>query len=252
VILDLFNRRICATLLCLSAGTASAAEPGWDIQLELGATFQQKNDVQIPNDDDGTKFALDDISGSGPWGTVRADINWNIDEKHGMRFVLSPFSYSETGSLDEPVRFAGEEYAPDEHIRASYRFNSWRVGYRYNFMDREDWRLWVGGTLKIRDAEIKLSQQGVSSNDDDLGVVPLLYLAAEYQINPQWLLQADFDGLAGGPGRAFDISARIAYRPDDKWTVGLGYRGLEGGVDSDDVYNFAWFNTAFTSVAYRF
>ena len=246
-------RNLCLiSFALLFALKTPAAEPGWEVQVELGATFQEKNDVQIPNDREGTKFSLDDIAGDGPWGTVRSDINWNINEKHGMRFVLAPLSYTESGSFDEPVKFAGEVYKPDERVKASYRFNSWRVGYRYNFKDTETWRLWVGGTLKIRDAEIKLRQGGASSKDDDLGVVPLLYFAAEYQISPQWVLQADFDGLAGGPGRAIDLSARVAYSPNEQWRFGLGYRGLEGGVDSDDVYNFAWFNTVMASASYRF
>ncbi len=245
--------RTLATIVywALFAAAAQSAEPGWELQFEVGAIFQEKNDVQIPNDREGTRFSLEELAGNGPWAAVRADVNWNINEKHGMRLVLAPFSYTETGRFNEAVAFAGENYRADERVKASYQFNSWRIGYRYNFMDRDDWQLWVGGTLKIRDAEIKLRQGDVSSRDDDLGVVPLLYLAAEYRLNPRWVLQADFDGLAGGPGRAIDLSARVAYTPNKRWRFGLGYRGLEGGVDIDDVYNFAWFNTVFASASYR-
>ena len=62
----------------------------------------------------------------------------------------------------------------------------------------------------------------------------------------------DFDGLAGGPGRALDLSLKLGYQVNDDWRISLGYRGLEGGVDTDDVYNFAWFNTALLAFDYRF
>jgi opacity protein-like surface antigen len=251
--------RLFEILLGVACGAAvsgvaasRAAEPGFDLGVEFGGTYQHKNDVQIPNDSAGTRFSLEDLVGSGPWATARLNLNWNINEKHGIRVVLAPFSYSERGRLDRAVDFAGASYAPDQAVSASYRFNSWRVGYRYNFYTRNAWELWAGATLKVRDAEIKLRQNEVSSSDDDLGFVPLLYLAAQYRFNDQWLFQADFDGLAGGPGRAFDVSARLVYEAGDRWRIGLGYRGLEGGADTDDVYNFAWFNTAFLSVNYRF
>jgi len=32
----------------------------------------------------------------------------------------------------------------------------------------------------------------------------------------------------------------------------VGYRTLEGGVDTDDTYNIAWLNYLFLSVSYRF
>ena len=168
-----------------------------------------------------------------------------------MRVVLAPFSYTERGFLDEDTRFAGESFSADESVKASYKFNSWRVGYHYRFYDSNDWRLWVGGTLKVRDAKIELKQEGISADDDDLGVVPLLYLAGEYRINDSWHFQFDFDGLAGGPGRAVDLGLKLGYQVNDRWRVSAGYRGLEGGVDSDDVYNFAWFNTALVALDYR-
>ena len=39
---------------------------------------------------------------------------------------------------------------------------------------------------------------------------------------------------------------------NDRWRVSAGYRGLEGGADTDDVYNFAWFNTGLISARYSF
>ncbi|MCB1842561.1 MAG: hypothetical protein KDI09_06325 [Halioglobus sp.] len=241
-----------AALTGLVVAHAQAADPGLDIELEAGATWQAKNRVQIPNDSQGTRFSLTDLAGSGPWGTARLNLRWDINEQHGLRVVLAPFSYSERGRLDRDVDFSGQRYTADEAVKGSYRFNSWRVGYRYTAVERDNWRLWVGGTLKVRDAQIKLQQGATTGRDANVGVVPLLYLAAEYRLSPQWLLRADFDGLAGGPGRAFDVSLKATYELDDHWRVGIGYRGLEGGVDNDDVYNFAWFNTALASVTYRF
>lgn len=53
----------------------------------------------------------------------------------------------------------------------------------------------MGATLKVRDAEIKLTQG--SSSDDNFGLVPLLYLGREFRYDDHWSLSADLDGLAG-------------------------------------------------------
>ena len=51
------------------------------------------------------------------------------------------------------------------------------------------------------------------------------------------------DALAGGPGRAIDLGLRLDYQAGPCWTIGAGFRTLEGGADTDEVYNFAWFNS---------
>ena len=84
------------------------------------------------------------------------------------------------------------------------------------------------------------------------GGVPLLSLAAEWSFMNRWQAILDFDGLAGGPGRAFDAAIKLQYDLTDRWRIGAGYRTLEGGVDNDTAYNFAWFHYAFLSVGYRF
>ena len=243
------------TVLAALAGLATSAcadDPAFSLQLDLGSTWQARNKVQIPNDNQGDKFSLEDVAGSGPWATVRAEGIWSINDKHGVRILLAPFSYSENGKLKKETRFAGATYSPDDPVKASYTFNTWRLGYRYHLYAETNWDFWIGATLLIRDAGIKLSQAGASSQDDNVGAVPLLYLAGTYRFDERWSLAADLDGLAGGPGRAIDLGVRINYQLDDDWQLGLGYRTLEGGADTDDVYNFAWFNTVSMSATYRF
>ena len=128
-------------------------EPTFVLETEFGSAWQSRNDVQIPNDNLGTRYALDDISGNGPWLSARINLVWNINEKHGMRVLLAPLSYTETNILISNVDFAGGQFQSGLAVEASYKFNSWRASYRYHMIDQDRLDLWLGGTLKIRDAE---------------------------------------------------------------------------------------------------
>ena len=79
-------------------GSADAEERPFEVELELGSAWQARNDVQIPGDM-GTRFALDDVVGSGPWVTGRINFNWNVKGRHGLRLVAAPLGYDETGFL---------------------------------------------------------------------------------------------------------------------------------------------------------
>jgi hypothetical protein len=243
---------LAATVLAVAGtGSAFAQERPFEIDFELGSAWQARNDVQIPGDT-GTRFALDDVVGSGPWATARINFNWNVRGRHGLRLVAAPLGYDEVGFLPYPVEFADQSFTDGEPVEARYRFNSWRATYRYRFDRPSGWQFWVGFTAKMRDAEIRLIQGERVGLDDDTGFVPLLHLAARYRINDRWSFDSDFDGLAGGPGRALDLHLRFNYHFNERWSLGVGYRGLEGGVDNDDVYNFAWFNSAVASLRLNF
>lgn len=238
-------------LMCVASASAQDVSRVV-IELEAGPVWQSRNDVQIPNTDAGTRFSLVDLAGQGPWPTVRLYLTWNLNSRHSVRGLLAPLAYTETGALTGPVDFAGASYVLGDPVEATYKFNSWRLGYRFRFLDRERLQLRVGFTAKIRDAKIELRQGSTTSKDTDVGFVPLVYLGVDWRLAELWHLLFDFDGLAGGPGRAFDIALKLGYALNDHWSLSAGYRTLEGGADVESVYNFAWLQYAVVSGIYRF
>jgi hypothetical protein len=229
-----------------------AAEPAFAIELEAGPVWQSGNTVQIPNDQNGTRFSLERLVGSGPWPAARLYFNWDIKGRHGLRFLVAPLSYTESGVFDETVSFSGATFLPGVPTEATYKFNSWRLGYRYRFHQGKRWTWWVGATANIRDAKIELQQGSTTSRDTDVGFVPLFYIGGTVTIAPRWRMLFDFEGLAGGPGRVEDLALKFACDISERWSVTGGYRTVEGGADVDEVYNFAWFNAAVISGVYRF
>lgn len=218
------------------------------LELEGGPVWQSRNDVQIPNDETGTRFSLVDVTGNGPWPSARLYVTWNISDRHGLRILLAPLTISETATLPAPVNFAGTAFAAGVPTEATYQFNSWRLSYRYRFHHGERWSWWVGFTAKIRDAKIRLEQGSTAAEKTDVGFVPLLHVSGMWRFSPRWSLTLDVDALAGGPGRAEDAALKLRYRLDDRWSLAGGYRMVEGGADVEEVYNFAWLHYAVISV----
>jgi hypothetical protein len=242
---------IFMTLLISAAANATDEDLRWSFGVEAGPVWQSRNDVQIPGDT-GTRFSLADLAGEGPYPFVRLELVYDINKRHSLRFLLAPFEYSESGVLTEDVFFVDQTFNAGQTTEASYRFNSYRATWRYLFFQNEKWQWRVGATAKIRDAEIKLKQDGRSSSDSNVGIVPLLNLYGEYQMADRWRFVIDFDGLASPQGRALDLGLFAYYDINSRWYAGGGYRTLEGGADNDTVYNFAWFNYLSLSAGYRF
>jgi len=78
--------------------------------------------------------------------------------------------------------------------------------------------------------------------------VPLLHLAGRRQLGPDWFFDVDLDALAGGPGRAEDLSLKLGRRLGAQVHLTGGYRMVEGGADVEEVYSFAWLHYAVLSL----
>jgi hypothetical protein len=240
-------------VLLLAAGAAAQPDPpSFILEIEGGAVWQSKNDIQIPNDDTATRFSAIDITGKGPFPAGRATFTWNVNERHGLRFLGAPLTIDGTETITSPINFAGATFAAGVPTTATYQFNSWRATYSYRFYRGSHWTWRIGFTAKIRDAKVELEQPDVQAKDTDVGFVPLLYLFGAYSFNDRFGIELELDALAGGPGRAEDVSLKARYAISRSISLAAGYRTVEGGADVDAVYNFAWLHYAVASIAFGF
>lgn len=230
--------------------TAQAIEDRRVIDLEWGAAWQARNDVQSPNSASGTRFALDGVTGSGPFSAPRVQLSWRLNPRDDLRLVAAPLRISEQGTLATAVRFEGASFSAGA-TSAVYRFDSYRATWRRTFHESPDWVLKAGVTGKIRDAEISLRQGSTSATRTDLGFVPLLHFYGQRQLSPSARLVFDADGLASPRGRAFDLSLRYMHDFQQGMSGFAGIRMLDGGADNDSVYNFARLNYLTIGLAIR-
>jgi len=178
------------------------------LEFETGAVWQSRNQIQIPDSSARTRFGLTEIQGNGPEVQRRVELTWNLNHRHSLRFVYTPLGFSGTGSFGVPVRFAGGTFAPGVPVDSEYKFDSYRLTYRYLIHESERWRWRIGATTFIRDARIELRQQGMVASDSNVGFVPLLSTSLEYDIAPRWAALLDFDGLVSTQGRAIDARSK--------------------------------------------
>ena len=244
---------VITTMFSTLSPVAEAAPPElpFSLEFETGAVWQSRNQIQIPDSSAGTRFALTDIQGHGPEAQRRVELTWNMTHRHSLRFVYAPLGFSGTGAFGQPVRFAGSTFTPGSPIDSEYKFDSYRLTYRYLVHETERWRWRIGATAFIRDARVELRQQGVLASDSNVGFVPLLGSSLEFDIAPRWTALLDFDGLVSTQGRAIDAAVKVRYDLTDHWFMSAGYRVFEGGVDND-LYAFGWYNFALVSLGVRF
>jgi hypothetical protein len=242
---------VTALGMLMAPGARGADLKKFTVELEGGPVWQSRNDVRIPNDT-GTKFSLRELQGSGPFATGRVSFDYAFNPRHEIRLLAAPLSLTATGKLSGPTSFAGTVFAPGKDVESTFQFNSYRFTYRYRFFEGERWTWKIGVTGKIRDAKIELRQGSLAAIDDNVGFVPLLHLDGQYRFNDKWRFHFNMDGLAASQGRAFDIALKMKYDLSKNWTIGAGYRMLEGGADTDDIYTFAWLHYAAASLTFRF
>jgi hypothetical protein len=240
-----------ALLLPAAASASAHVPPSPALTVELGAAWQLRNTAQVSNEPPNTRFKIDELTGDGPYPAGRVVLDWPLNEKHRLRFLLAPLGIDESGTSSQPIVFRNTTFAPGP-IDVKYRFDSYRASYRYVFYERERWTWSGGGTLNVRDAEIRLQQGALTRVRKNTGVVPLLALEGAWRFAPGWFGLLDFEGLAAPQGRAIDVALKLGYDVTPDITVTSGYRILDGGADNDDLYTFARFDSAVLGLTWKF
>lgn len=213
------------------------------LDLETSVAFPGYNDVRIPGDT-GTFFSLSEELEADPTLALRGKFSYILSENSTIELLGAPLSVESRGQLDRDLHFEGVTFPAGIPLKTLYRFDSYRVTYRYAVYHTEKVRFGLGGTGKIRDAEIRVSGGDLESEKTNVGFVPLINFRLSWYLTPKVHLLLDGDALAAPQGRAEDVLAAGAYRVNDQVTFKLGYRILEGGGDNDEVYTFALFHYA--------
>ncbi|MEG0948803.1 hypothetical protein [Chryseobacterium sp.] len=232
---------ICLVLLLFTALTFG--QSSWELRLMPQIAFGANNTLQRPNNDEGTRIFL----------------NKEFDRKH--RAIFSPrveleYTYKRnhfilTGSLlkdqfegisMKEIRYDGTTFAGGSNLNTTYRFNTYRIGYRYRLVDRMRFDFELGATLLIRDAAITMRSESQKAKYSNVGVAPLLSYYLGWNPTESFSLLSYGDGFAVGLGRAFDIFAGARYRFSPILSAIIGYRLLEGGSDVKKIYTMALFN----------
>jgi hypothetical protein len=229
---------------------ASRAEFSFDV--ESGAVWTDESDVRIPNEG-GTFFSLaDDLKADDPRAFFRGRVTWHITPKHDLSVLIAPLQSDFSGSFDRPVAFAGSDFLADTPTTALFRFDSYRLTYRYNFIQNDTVTFGLGLTAKIRDAEVSVTQRGRTASDDDTGVVPLINYQFSWRFARNFSLFSEGDALGASQGYAIDAAAALQWHATDNLAFRLGYRILDGGADNDTVYTFSRFHYATIGATFRF
>ena len=240
-----------AALFVAVFSAPASAQQRWMVDFETGGVTTGYNDVRIPNET-GTLFSLtDDLStNSKAFWRVRAEVR--LAPKHIVSVLAAPLTLHASGVVDRPITFLDEVFPADIPLKATYQFNSYRVTYRYEFVQGEKWKFGVGFTGKIRDAITRVEGGGKSVTKTNVGFVPLLNFRLERVLSSRASLLLEGDAAAAPQGRAEDILAALQIALNKYASLKVGYRLLEGGADVDEVYTFTALHYGVVGLTVRF
>ena len=221
------------------------------LEVEGGYVIPGYVDVAVPGDT-GTRVSLtDDLEAEGT-AAFRVRYGHTFAQKHWVGILAAPLTVESRGTLDQDVDFNGTTFPEGTSVASTFRFDSYRLIYRYLFHESERWSFSFGAALKVRDAAIGLEGGGLESEKTNTGLVPLLSFKLAWTPIEKWHLLVDGEALAASQGRAEDVLFAAQYDVNRRLALQAGYRILEGGADNDEVYAFSLFHYAVVGATWHF
>jgi len=243
------TRTIALLCAALAGNAASAAQ--WSIDIETGAAGSGYCDVRVPGTTGDDISFTDDLSAE-TTAYFRARLGMLLGEKHQFYIELAPLTIESSGTLDAAADFDGITFAAGDPLDASFRFDTYRMLYRYLYRNREDERAGFGVSLLLRDAELIVESATQQGTDDNIGLVPLFGFEYARRVGEKWWFVFDINAAAASQGRAEDLFVGAKYAHSDAFEFNAGYRLIEGGADVDQVYAFAAINHLALGATVRF
>ena len=217
------------------------------MNLEVGRVKVNHNYFQLPNKDE-NKVNLQDDKYS---FSHRINAKIDLEKNSFLYLVYAPSETNYNFVSNKSFQFNNTNFSANSNTEVSYKFNSYRLGYFKKFQHEDKLKYWFGGILNVRDAKIKVRQGDVTDSYSNVGLVPLLGAGAEYYLTKNLSILGHIDSLGFTQGYAYDANSEIKYRLKSN-SLGVGYRTVGGGVDNDELMNFARFESFYISYGKEF
>ncbi len=257
------RKSACATLLCCAVSALNTTVVHADTPVTATIVYEAGPAAILQNDGeygaDGTRYNAEDV---GQRNNLLVSQRTSIEIARGRHRVIllyAPFEVTTEVTLDKTLQFRDTNFAAGSVVAHRYLFDGYRVSYLYRALERGAFKLEIGGSMQIRNAEVAFRTIDGAQRDaeNDIGLVAAAKARLWYQPNAQSTWAAlEFDGLStfgllsNVRGGIYDAQLMAGYPVARGVDLFLGARLLGGGADvkSQDIYNWANF-VAFTAGA---
>ncbi len=240
-------KKIAFYTLLLTFFTKSYSQISTDIETGIvkvnrnDASSSWKNSSGELNGIDGTLFsyANDFNNPVKPLFRFRANYTFGKSKKHFLSFLAAPVQYKTEGALNKSITFNSTVFETNQQTEGFYKFNGYRLTYRYNFIQRNNLVLGLGLTLNLRDAEFSLKQGSKYERNYNRGLVPLINTYVNYKFTDKFGVLVDGDVFyIDNTGGAIDYLTGFNYALNKNISLKTGYRFFSGvGSEKGNVYN---------------
>ena len=242
---------LLAVALVAAALPAGEARAEFVLNLQGAAVYTGYNDVRIPGDG-GTDISFSDDLEADTAFSGRVEAGYIRKGRDYFGVTAAPLRVSSHGSVGRDVDFDGTRFPAGTALDGTFRFDTYRLTWRRRLVAKETIDCWLGLTGLVRDAAIALDGGGQSAEKTNTGFAPLVNFLVDWRLAPLWSLRVAGDALVAPQGRAEDVLFAVARNVGPSAKVFAGYRVLEGGSDSDEVYSFSLFHSVVAGVESRF
>jgi len=230
-------------MLCMTCATAAHAE--FVSTFQLAGVFPGYNKLRVPGNT-GTRMSFTDDLEANPTFSPRFEMGFILAERHYVGVMAALLTMSARGTLGRDTSFDNVFFANGTRVKGLYRYDSYRLTYRYYFFINESFRIGAGVTGKLRDAELTLEsdtgtliQRGCYTNT---GLLPMVNYSIEWMPSRMFTLYTYGDIMITPDRRTEDVFAGVQYHLDNPVSLMAGYRLLETGTDLKRAFTFAMFH----------
>ena len=175
---------------------------------------------------------------------------WRIElgvtrTNHKLTLLYQPI-FLETETVIETELMVDGDLFPKEYTKFTYDFPFYRLSYWYLVSASDSLKLWAGGGIQIRNANIKFRNytSNIAFRESSLGPVPLINLLIENHFSEKAKLVtaltgfwADVKYINGGStdvkGWIYELEVQPWYSFEDNWQGFAGFRLLGGGAEGN-------------------